>query len=453
MTEGKEWKQILLFCLPLMVGNILQQLYNTVDGIIVGNFVSEQALAAVGTCAPLTMLFVALAIGMSNGSAIVVAQYFGARKYEEMRRAVSTSIIVLIGMGVVLSVVAFVTTRPLLVYGLNVNRLYLEYAIRYFSIYACGLVFQFAYNICSAILRALGDSKATLYFLLVSSVANIGLDMLFVIGFRWGVVGAAVATVISQALSAIVAMVYMLRKHEVLRFHASEFKFHSASAAQAMRLAIPTTLLQCVISCGNIVVQRLINSFDVIYPNLATGVVAGMRLESFMIIPLLCINISVATFTGQNVGAGKIERVKRGRNASLVMAVVVTAVIAAATYLWRNQLLVLFGLGEQSLAYGSMYLTYLCSFMILFALHMSTAGVMQGAGDVMFNTFVTLSSFAFRCVLAYILAYNTPLEYRAVWITLPLGWIYNVVLSWARYYSGKWKSKAVVQQECEGEEA
>ncbi|MDD6159550.1 MAG: MATE family efflux transporter, partial [Oscillospiraceae bacterium] len=248
MTQGTEWKQLLLFSLPLMVGNILQQLYNTVDGIIVGNFVSEDALAAVGTCAPLTMLFVALAIGMSNGSAIVVAQLFGAKRYEDMRRAVSTSMIILIGMGLLLSVVGVSASRPLLVYGLNVNRLYLDYAVSYFSIYACGLVFQFTYNICSAILRSLGDSKATLYFLLVSSVTNILLDMLFVIAFRWGVTGAAIATVISQALSAAVALVYMLRRHEVLRFHAGEFRFHPASALQSMRMAVPTTLLQCVVS-------------------------------------------------------------------------------------------------------------------------------------------------------------------------------------------------------------
>lgn len=453
MTQGTEWKQLLLFSLPLMVGNILQQLYNTVDGIIVGNFVSEDALAAVGTCAPLTMLFVALAIGMSNGSAIVVAQLFGAKRYEDMRRAVSTSMIILIGMGLLLSVVGVSASRPLLVYGLNVNRLYLDYAVSYFSIYACGLVFQFTYNICSAILRSLGDSKATLYFLLVSSVTNILLDMLFVIAFRWGVTGAAIATVISQALSAVVALVYMLRRHEVLRFHAGEFRFHPASALQSMRMAVPTTLLQCVVSCGNIVVQRLINSFDVTYPSLATGVVAGMRLESFILIPLLGLNISVATFTGQNIGAGKPERVKRGRNAALVMAVLVTLVIGSVTFLLRDKLLLLFGLGPQALGYGSLYLAVLCPSLLLFALHISTAGVMQGAGDVMFNTFVTLSSFLFRITLAYLLAYYTPLAFRSVWFTLPIAWLYNVAMSWGRFYSGKWKTKALVKQQNGGKPA
>ena len=183
MTSGKEWKHLLVFSLPLMAGNALQQLYNTVDGIIVGNFVGDIALAAVGACAPMTMLFVMLAIGMSAGSSVVIAQYFGAGKTAEMRRAVSTSIILLLVMGAVLSVVGVVVARPFLVHILSVSEPYIEYAADYFAIYAVGLVFQFAYNIFAAILRALGDSKATLYFLLISSVTNLVLDLLFVAVF------------------------------------------------------------------------------------------------------------------------------------------------------------------------------------------------------------------------------------------------------------------------------
>ena len=447
MTEGSEWKHLLKFALPLMAGHILQQLYNTADSIIVGNFVGENALAAVGTCAPLTMLFVALAIGMSAGSSIVVAQCFGAGKYGELRRAASTAIIVLLGVGIVLSVVGVLTARPLLAHALNVNPVYLDQAVEYFAIYAMGLVFQFAYNIAAAILRALGDSKATLYFLLVSSVTNVVLDLVFVVVFHWDVAGAAVATVIAQALSAVVAMVYMFNKHEVLFFGKGEFRFYGDSAALALRLAVPTTLQQCVVSCGNLVMQRLINSFDHVYAGLTTGATAGMRLEGFVIIPILCLNTAAATFTGQNVGANKPERVKKGRYAAIIMGIAVTLITGGLALLFRRPLVTMFGVGEQALVYGVMYISILAPSLLLFALHMTNAGVMQGAGDVGFNTFITLSSFLFRCILAYTLAYTTALEFRAVWYTIPLGWIYNVILGWSRFCSGKWKTKALVRKE------
>lgn len=187
MVSGKEWKLILLFTLPLMAGNLLQQLYNTVDGIIVGNYVGADALASVGTCTPMTMLFIALAMGLSTGCSIVVSQYFGANQLDEMRRSVSTAILMLVTLGLVLSVVGVIAARPLLQQVLNVDPRYLEDAVCYFSIYAVGLVFQFTYNIFAAVLRSLGDSGATLYFLLASSVTNVFLDLLFVRVFYWGV--------------------------------------------------------------------------------------------------------------------------------------------------------------------------------------------------------------------------------------------------------------------------
>lgn len=443
MTQGSEWKHLVKFSLPLLIGNILQQLYNTVDGIIVGNFVGEDALSAVGTCAPMTMVFVALSIGMSAGCSIVIAQYFGAGKHEEMRRAAATSMIILISLGIVLSVVGVLAARPLLTYALNVNPAYIDYAVEYFAIYAAGLVFQFAYNICAAILRALGDSKASLYFLLISSVTNVVLDLVFVVSFHWEVVGAAVATLISQALSAVVAMIYMLRRHEILRFGKGEFRFHPASAVLAMRLALPTTMQQCVISCGNLVLQRLINSFDAIYPGLTGGVTAGLRIENFILIPILCINTSLATFTGQNIGAGKLERVKKGRQAAMIMGLIIAVVVGGLALIFRGQLVSAFGVGEQALGYGKFYLAVLCPSMILFSLNLTTNGVMQGAGDVMFNALVSLSNFTIRCILSYTLAYFTPLEYRAVWFSIPVVWLFGMYLGWTRYYSGKWQTKGI----------
>lgn len=443
MTEGKEWKHILMFALPLMAGNALQQLYNTVDGIIVGNFVGDTALAAVGACSPLTMLFIALAIGMSNGSAVVTGQYYGAGKLDEMRRTVSSSMIMLLVLGAVLSVVGVLIARPMLSGVMKVSELYIDYAVDYFGIYAIGLIFQFAYNIFAAVLRALGDSKATLYFLVISSVANTVLDLLFVVVFGWEVAGAAIATVISQALSAVCAVVYMRRKYEVLRFRKGEFRFYKASAALTMRIAIPNTLTHSVVSCGNLALQRIINDYGALYLGLMSGTTAGMRLESFIMIPIFNFNAAQAAFASQNVGAGKMDRVRRGRNAGLVMGLICCAAISVTTYLLRAPLVSLFGVSSEGLAYGMTYLTVLCPSLLLFCLHMTTTGIMQGAGDAKFGAFMTLSSFLIRLIFAYSLAYTTSLEYMAVWISIPVGWVYNVIVCWARYYSGAWKKKGI----------
>ena len=443
MTQGSEWKHILLFALPLMAGNALQQLYNTVDGIIVGNFVGDTALAAVGACAPLTMLFVALAIGMSNGSAIVVGQYYGAGKTEEMRRTVSTAIILLLAMGLVFSVVGVIVARPMLSGLMKVSEQYIEYAVDYFSIYAIGLVFQFAYNVFAAVLRALGDSKATLYFLVISSITNTVLDLLFVIVFHWEVAGAAIATVISQALAAVCAAVYMVRRHEVLRFKKGEFRFYKASASLAMRLAVPNTLGQTIVSCGNLALQRIINDFGAVYMGLMSGSTVGQRLESFILIPIFTINASLSAFTSQNVGAVKLDRVRRGRNSGMLMGAVFCVVVAAVALTFRVPLISLFGVSAEGLNYGMTYMAILCPSMLLFCLHMTTSGVTQGAGDAKFGAFITLSSFTLRCVIAYVLAYTTSLEYLAVWVSQPIGWLYCAVMSWSRYYSGAWKKKSV----------
>ena len=225
MTQGTPWKLILLFSLPIMLGNLLQQLYNTVDSVIVGQFISTEALGAVGTCGPLTVLLLAFAIGLSTGASILIAQLFGAGRLEEMRKSVSTALILLAAVGVGISVLGFFTAKPLLRYALGVPESVLGLATLYMRIYAAGLFFQFLYNIVAAILRAVGDSRATLYFLLISSIINIVLDLVLILVFHLGVAGAAIATVFAQFCSAVASFVYMFGKYEMLRFQAGEFRF------------------------------------------------------------------------------------------------------------------------------------------------------------------------------------------------------------------------------------
>lgn len=444
MTKGAEWKHLLLFALPLMGGQALQQLYNTVDGIVVGNFVGDIALGAVGVCAPATLLFVSLAVGMCTGVSVVAAQCFGAGRTQELRRAASTSILLLLAVGAVLSVVGVLCGRFFLSVVLGVGEWYIGDATIYFEIYAVGLIFQFAYNVFAALLRAVGDSKASLYFLLISSVVNLVLDLVFVIVFHWGVAGAAIATVISQAASAVAAYIYMVRKYEVFRFRIRELRWYAASARIVLKQAVPSMIQQTVMACGNLALQRIVNDYGNIYAGLISGATAAQRVESFVYIPTFAFGSAMSTFTGQNVGAGNLERVKKGRRVGLWMGVAVCAALGALVLLLKAPLISLFGVSAEGLKYGMEYVTIFCPALILFGLYMINNGILQGSGDASYTAFILLTSFALRIVLAYSLAYTTSLEYRIVWLLQPVGWFVNAVLSWGRYFQGGWKKKAVV---------
>lgn len=442
MTEGKEWKLILLFTLPLMAGNLLQQLYNTVDGIIVGNFVGEAALSAVGTCAPLTLLFIAIAMGMSTGASIVVSQFYGAEALEEMRRSVATALLMLMGLGVVLSVLAFVGTGWLLKGVLGVQDYLLADAVTYFRIYALGLFFQFVYNIAAAVLRSLGNSRATLYVLLLSSICNVVLDLVAVLVFHWGVMGVAVATVLSQVISAVVMVAYMFRSHSVLRFQSGEFRFDGETAGLILKMGIPSTIQQCVVSFNHMAIQRVVNAFDI-----TAGYTAAMRIENFIYIPSQSFFLGMATFTGQNLGAKRLDRVRRGLHGTLIMGTITVVIISSLVLLLAPQLIGLFGVVGASKAVGVTYLHYVALGFILFCWYFCFNGVLQGSGDVMFTLFNTVSSLVLRTVVTYILAFLTPVGYVAIWWSLLVSWVYNVALAYLRYRFGPWKRKGVVAAE------
>lgn len=442
MTEGKEWKLILLFTLPLMAGNLLQQLYNTVDGIIVGNFVGEAALSAVGTCAPLTLLFIAIAMGMSTGASIVVSQFYGAGALEEMRRSVATALMMLMGLGIVLSVLAFVGTGWLLKGVLGVQDYLLADAVTYFRIYALGLFFQFVYNIAAAVLRSLGNSRATLYVLLLSSICNVVLDLVAVLVFHWGVMGVAVATVLSQVISAVVMVAYMFRAHSVLRFQSGEFRFDGETAGLILKMGIPSTIQQCVVSFNHMAIQRVVNAFDI-----TAGYTAAMRIENFIYIPSQSFFLGMATFTGQNLGAKRLDRVRRGLRGTLIMGTITVVIISSLVLLLAPQLIGLFGVVGSSKAVGVTYLHYVALGFILFCWYFCFNGVLQGSGDVMFTLFNTVSSLVIRTVVTYILAFLTPVGYVAIWWSLLVSWVYNVALAYLRYRFGPWKRKGVVAAE------
>ncbi len=445
MTLGPEWRHILLFSLPIMAGNLLQQLYNTVDGIVVGNFVSQNALAATGTAGTLAMVFLAFAIGFGNGSGIMIAQFFGAERYEDMRAAVSTALILLVSMGLVFSVAACALARPLLAGLMNVAEgEVLEYAVDYFAIYAIGIFLQFLYNTVSAILRAVGDSKATLYFLLVSSVLNLVLDIVFVVIFDWGISGAAIATVISQLASAGVSLWYMFKKYPIFRFGKGEFTFHQDKCRLCLKLGIPTTIQQSIVSFGHVFIQRLVNSFG--EAAMAAFSVGG-RIESYMFITAGGFNIGMSNFSAQNVGAGKYDRVRRGCRATLGMAFGTAVFIQVLLYLFARPVSGFFGVSGEAMELSVTYVRFMCCVFWFFSLYMVFAGLLQGAGDVLITTACSLIALTVRVTTAYALVAFFAVGVSAAWLTMPIGWIFAFTISCTRYLSGRWKTKGIVRHE------
>ncbi len=443
MTEGTEWKHILLFSLPIMAGNLLQQLYNTVDGIVVGNFVSQNALAATGTAGTLSFLFLALAIGFGNGSGVMAAQLFGARQYDELREAVSTALILLVGMGVCVTLFGCLLARPLLHGLMNIAAgEVLDYAVAYFTIYSLGFVLQFIYNAVAAILRAVGDSRATLYFLLVSSLINLVLDLLFVVVLGWGVGGAAAATVLSQLGSAAVSVAYMFKKYPIFRFGKREFVFRGDKCRLCLRLGVPSTIQQSIVSFGNVFIQRLVNSFG---EAAMAAFTVGVRMEGYLFVPAVGLSVGVSTFTAQNVGAGRIDRVRRGCRGGVAVVLVIAFVLEIVSYVFAAPISALFGVEGEAMALSISYVRFLAFFFWMFAVYIIFSGLFQGAGDVLVAMAGSLLSLAVRVIVSYTLVRVFHWDFSAIWCAMPVGWVFCLGMVLIRYFTGGWKDKGIVQ--------
>jgi len=442
MTVGTEWKQILLFALPIMAGQFLQQLYNTVDGIVVGNFVSEAALGAVGACTTLAFLFLAVANGFSMGCGVMISQLFGAKRMDDVRRAVSTGLILLGGMGVAAMLLGYFGASRLVITVLDITDEKLaELSVAYFSLYSLGLVFQFLYNCIASILRAVGDSKATLYFLCVSAVMNLVLDVLFVAVFHWGVAGAAIATVLSQIVCVIVCFVYMLAKYPMFRFGKGEFRFAPDLGRLCLKLGAPMTLQQAIVSCGNVAMQRLVNSFGEVTMAAFT---CGLRIENYCMIPAMGFNSAMSMFTGQNIGAGKPERIERGWRSAVKMAMLVTFVIATVLFAGAYPLSALFGVDGEAQLQAVDYIRFVSYMMLIFSVYLTTNGVVQGSGDALYASVCSFSTLGIRVALAYTLVFFFDFDYHVLWRCIPIGWLFAMILALHYFLTGRWRNKSVI---------
>ena len=422
-----------------MIGNLIQHLYTVIDGIIVGNFVGEEALSAIGTSVPLVFLFLALAFGLSTGGGIIISQNFGAKRFDTMPVAASTTMILITGVGLVISALAFFLSPMILRNILGVPDYIFDLSLIYVRILSFGILFQFIYNGVAAILRSVGNAKVTLYFLLISSVINVILTLIVVVVLNQGVAGAAVTTTVSQFVAAVISYIYMVKKYPYLKPRAI---FDTALCKQALKLGLPVAMQHGVISIGAMAFGRLVNSFGVI--SIASFAVA-MRIEGFAFMPILAFNASMTTFAGQNIGANRFDRVKRGMFQAQLMAAACCLVIVLCLMIFAIPISRLFGLEGETLLRSVEQIRFISPWLVVLSIALIIIGTLKGAGDVMFPTLAQSLNFFLRVALAYFLVDIGVLGYNGAWVTVPIGWVLLLVLVLYRYYSGKWESKGVVK--------
>lgn len=442
MTEGSETRHILAFTMPLFIGNVFQQAYNMVDAVIVGRYIGQNALAAVGTAFPVLYLMISFILGLTVGASVIISQLFGAKEYRKLKKAISTFVFVLIATAFSISLIGLVATRPLLEL-LRTPEEIIPDAAAYMKVTFAGTIFLFGYNAVSGVLRGLGDSKTPLYFLVLSSILNIYLDILFVKNYGMGVAGAAYATMISQALSMIFCAIYAYTRIELFHFSLKDWVFDKEIFKDAIRLGIPASIQQMLMSLGMMAMQGFVNSFGSVTMAAFT---AASRVDSIAVLPIQSYGMAISTFTAQNVGASRFERVKKAYSATLVM-VLVTCLIAALimTSMGEGIIAMFIKDGDREvIRQGAEYLTIISVFYVLAGIMFVTSGMLRGAGDMIPSSVSTLVSLIVRVVAAFVLSMYTPLGYLGIWWAIPLGWIFGLVIALFRYKQGGWKNKAIV---------
>ena len=442
MTEGTPWKHILRFALPVLAGLLLQQLYNTVDAIVVGKFAGEVSLSAVGTTGSFAFLFLALASGFSAGNGVIVAQHYGAGNEKQVRANASTGILLMLGMGIAAVVVGLLISRPAYVYLVGVPEDFLGLTLQYFRIYTIGLFFQFGYNFFSSILRAVGDSAATLYFLLISSVLNIVLDVAFVAGLHWGVVGAALATVIAQVGSFVTAYYYMFRKYPIFRFGIKEFTWDLKLAQKTVIMGFPIALQLIIVSFGLTFIQRAVNGFG---QAMTASFTVGQRIEMYLHLPCNALQTTLATYTGQNIGAGRMDRVKKGSRQAIIMSLLFTVCISAFIWFLSGHIIGLFGIGSQAAVYCDAHLKTISLITIVLSIYIPLLGVFQGANHTGVPALIASGSLGTRVFVTYLFQHSALFGFTIIWWNGMFGFGVGCLLTWTYYLSNRWQKNAVIE--------
>lgn len=429
-------KALIVFAIPMIIGNLFQQAYTMADSAIVGRLVGEKALAAVGAAYSLTNIFICVAIGGGMGASVIVSQYFGHGNYGKLKKTVYTALVSFLVISVMLGVIGLAFSKNIMI-AMNTPVEVLDMSVTYLQIYFLGLPFLFMYNVLSSMFNALGKSRIPLYFLIFSSVFNIVLDWVFVADFALDVAGVAWATLIAQGVSVLGAFT-VLRKELKKLEGASDGIFEAEELLPMAKIALPSILQQSTVSIGMMLVQSVVNSFGA--ESLA-GFSAGMRIESICIVPMAAVGNAISSYTAQNIGAGQLKRVSKGYVQANKMVIFFGVVICVILELFPTQFITLF-LGadgsQVAIATGYGYLVFMGFFFFMIGFKMAADGVLRGAGDMKLFTIANLVNLSIRVIMAMTLAPRFGIAW--VWYAVPIGWTANFVISYLEYRTGRWKT-------------
>lgn len=439
LTEGSIHKKLWLFSIPMLISVMFQQIYNIADSMIAGKFVGENALAAVGASYPITMLFIAVAMGCNIGCSVIISQLFGAKEYGHMKTAVSTTYISCIILSIFLTILGFIFCTPLMRLMKTPENIFSDSRL-YLDIYIAGITFLFLYNVCTGIFNALGDSRTPLYFLIGSSLGNIILDYVFVTAFHMGIAGVAWATFIAQGISCILSVLTLtlrLKKIKVVN-EQKHILFSFSMLKKISIVAVPSILQQSFISVGNLFIQSIINSFG---PSVIAGYSAAIKLNTFAITSFTTLANGLSSFTAQNIGAQRIDRIKKGFWSGITLAMCIVIPFFLAFFFLCQPLVALFMTdpSESTLAMntGIDFLRIVAPFYFIISIKLMSDGILRGSGAMLYFMIATFSDLILRVVLAYILSDFYGIT--GVWLSWPLGWMIGTALSFGFYLKGGWK--------------
>jgi len=442
MTEGSPAKHIISFSLPLLLGSFLQQLYNMVDSWVVGNYVGDAALAAVGIGFPVLFMFTSLFMGLSTGGTVVIAQFYGAGKLDRVRDAVDTIYTTFVRTAVPVTAGALALVKPILCL-LRVDSGFYHEAWVYLMIVCAGLIGTIGYNLNAGILNGLGNSRTTLLFLSIAAVLNIILDLTLVLWCHWGVMGVAVGTIVSQLFSWLFGVFYINRHYPLIAIHPFSGRFDRTLFRDIMTIGLPAGIQMSLVALGTMIVTSKVDTFG---KEFTAGFNVGNKLDTMAFLPMQSVANAVTAFVGQNVGAGKMDRVRQGIRTTVLMAAVWCVGMAAVLIPFSKPLVGIFSPNAAVIAAGSTYLRCIMPFYLLFAVMFCLNNAMRGAGDSLFPMIcVVLSLIGLRVPAVYYLANRFGPDY--MYYGYGIGWILGFAMSAAYYFSGRWKRHGSMAEE------
>lgn len=434
MTEGSVVKNILFFSVPLILGNLLQQLYNTVDSIIVGNYVGSNALAAIGSSTSLVYLLIAFSQGVSVGAGVVISQRLGQKNKEGVQTSVHTALALAGILGIILTVGGILFSKEILLW-MNTPEEVLTDAVTYLRLYSAGMVFNVVYNMAAGILNAAGNSRRSLGYLAIASVTNLILDLVFIVGMKTGIAGAAIATNIGQMISCVLAIWFLVRAQTDYKVYLNKIKIHKSTAGLIIKIGLPTGFQNMVISLSNILVQSSVNSFGA---NAMAGFGAYMKVDGFNVLPVTSFGMAATTFVGQNFGAGKTERVKRGMWITLGIGILYTITTGILLLIFSETIMHLFSNDSAVIAYGQQAMHFFCPFYWVLSILHALSGTVRGTGKSIPPMVVLLISLCFFRVLWGQFVMPNIASIEGIFMLYPISWAIGSGLMILYTWKGKW---------------